>query len=107
MTQRELFFNHIAQTSSAPLALEIVKADGVMLCDADGKEYIDLIGGISVAHLGHRHPQGNTAIQKQIEAYLDHNVYRGVIETPQGQYAEMLTDHLTPSLYSAYVNHTQ
>src|SRR5260221_3782186 len=102
MTQRELFFNHIAQTSSAPLALEIVKADGVMLCDADGKEYIDLIGGISVANVGHRHPKVITAIQKQLEAYLHIMVYGEFIETPQVQYAKLLTDHLPPSLNSVY-----
>jgi acetylornithine/succinyldiaminopimelate/putrescine aminotransferase len=102
MTQRELFFNHIAQTSSAPLALEIVKADGVMLYGADGKEYIDLIGGISVANMGHRHPKVIAAIQKQLEAYLHIMVYGEFIETPQVQYAKLLTDHLPISLNSVY-----
>ena len=51
--QRELFLKHVAQTSPAPLALEITKAAGTMLYDAAGKEYIDLIGGISVANTGH------------------------------------------------------
>ncbi|MBL7732233.1 MAG: aspartate aminotransferase family protein, partial [Chitinophagaceae bacterium] len=50
MTQRELFLRHVGQTSPAPMALEIVKADCCTLIDAAGKEYIDLIGGISVAN---------------------------------------------------------
>jgi len=102
MTQRELFFNHLAQTSSSPLALEIVKAEGCLLYDASGKEYIDLIGGISVANVGHRHPKVITAIQKQLEAYLHIMVYGEFIETPQVQYAKLLTDHLPPSLNSVY-----
>jgi 4-aminobutyrate aminotransferase-like enzyme len=57
MNLRRLFLQHIAQTSSAPLTLEIVKAEGCELTDASGKKYIDLIGGISVANVGHRHPK--------------------------------------------------
>src|SRR6266496_6175986 len=102
MNQRELFLRHIAQTSSAPLALEIVKAEGCLLYDANGKEYIDLIGGISVANMGHRHPKVIAAIQKQLEAYLHIMVYGEFIETPQVQYAKLLTDHLPPTLNSVY-----
>jgi acetylornithine/N-succinyldiaminopimelate aminotransferase len=102
MNQRELFLQHIAQTSPTPLALEIVKAEGVILYDAKGKEYIDLIGGISVANIGHRHPKVIVAIQKQLEAYLHIMVYGEFIETPQVQYAKLLTDHLPASLNSAY-----
>jgi 4-aminobutyrate aminotransferase-like enzyme len=49
LNQRELFLQHIAQTSPSPLAFEIAKAEGCLLYDVNGKEYIDLIGGISVA----------------------------------------------------------
>ena len=64
MTNRQLFLNHVAQTSAAPICLEIVKAEGCRLFDADGKEYIDLIGGISVCNVGHRHPKVIEAIKK-------------------------------------------
>lgn len=102
MTQRELFLRHIAQTSPAPLALEIVKADCCTLYDAAGKEYIDLIGGISVANVGHRHPKVIEAIQKQLDAYLHIMVYGEFIESPQVQYAKLLTDNLPASLSSVY-----
>jgi 4-aminobutyrate aminotransferase-like enzyme len=46
-TARQLFLNHVGQTSEAPLCLNIVKATGCYMWDADGKAYIDLIGGIS------------------------------------------------------------
>ena len=102
MNQRELFLRHVAQTSAAPLALEIVKAEGTILYDVQGKEYIDLIGGISVANVGHRHPKVIGAIQKQLDAYLHIMVYGEFVETPQVQYAKLLTDHLPHSLNSVY-----
>jgi acetylornithine/N-succinyldiaminopimelate aminotransferase len=102
LNQRELFLRHVAQTSAAPLALEIIKAEGVNLYDVNGKEYIDLIGGISVANVGHRHPKVIEAIKKQLDAYLHIMVYGEFIQTPQVQYAKLLTDHLPPSLNCVY-----
>ena len=92
----------MAQTSPAPLALEIIKAEGALLYDAGGKEYIDLIGGISVANVGHRHPTIIDAIQRQLDAYLHIMVYGEFVETPQVKYAKLLTDHLPASLNSVY-----
>lgn len=102
MNQRELFLRHIGQTSPAPLALEIVKADCCTLYDAEGKEYIDLIGGISVANIGHRHPKVIEAIQKQLDAYLHIMVYGEFVEAPQVQYAKLLIGHLPASLNAVY-----
>jgi len=102
LNQRELFLRHVGQTSTAPLALEIVKAEGVNLHDVNGKEFIDLIGGISVANIGHRHPKVIEAIKKQLDAYLHIMVYGEFVEAPQVQYAKMITDHLPPSLNSVY-----
>jgi len=84
------------------MAFEIAKAEGCLLYDVNGKEYIDLIGGISVANVGHRHPKVIEAIQKQLDAYLHVMVYGEFIETPQVQYAKLLTDHLPASLNSVY-----
>ena len=102
MNQRELFLRHVAQTSTAPLALEIVKAEAALLWDVNGKEYIDLIGGISVANTGHRHPKVIDAIKDQLDAYLHIMVYGEFVETPQVQYAKLLTDHLPSSLDAVY-----
>ena len=99
---RELFLRHVGQTSTSPLALEIVKAEGANLYDVSGKEYIDLIGGISVANIGHRHPKVIEAIKKQLDAYLHIMVYGEFVEAPQVQYAKLITDHLPPSLNSVY-----
>lgn len=102
MNNRQLFLQHLAQTSTAPLALEIVKAEGCELWDASGKKYIDLIGGISVANVGHRHPKVVAAIQKQLEAYMHIMVYGELVQSPQVQYARLLTEHLPSSLNSVY-----
>lgn len=73
-----------------------------MLYDVQGKEYIDLIGGISVANIGHRHPKVVEAIKKQLDAYLHVMVYGEFIESPQVQYAKLLTEHLPSSLNTVY-----
>jgi len=102
MNQRALFLQHIAQTSASPLALEITKAAGCYLYDADGKEYLDLIGGISVCNTGHCHPAVVAAIKEQADKYLHILVYGEFIQSPQVQYAKLLTDHLPASLNSVY-----
>lgn len=102
MTNREIFLQHIGQTSKAPLCLEIVKAEGCTLYDVNGKEYIDLIAGISVCNVGHRHPNVIEAIKKQLDAYLHIMVYGELVESPQVQYARLLTSHLPATLNSVF-----
>jgi acetylornithine/N-succinyldiaminopimelate aminotransferase len=102
MNQRELFLRHVGQTSSAPLALEIVKAEGTKMWDKQGKEYIDLISGISVCNVGHRNPNVIAAIHQQLEAYMHVMVYGELIESPQVQYAHQLASHLPEQLNSVY-----
>jgi len=102
VNERELFLKHIAQTSPSPLAFEIAKTEGCLLYDINGKEYIDLIGGVSVANIGHRHPKVIEAIKKQLDTYMHVMVYGEFIESPQVQYAKLLTDHLPSSLNSVY-----
>lgn len=102
MNQREVFLQHIAQTSPAPLALEIVRAKGILLEDKSGKTYMDLIAGISVCNVGHCHPRVVKAIKKQSGQYLHLLVYGEFVETPQVQYAQMITRHLPPGLDCVY-----
>lgn len=102
MTNRQLFLQHLAQTSPAPLALEIVHAEGSCLRDAAGKTYIDLIAGISVCNVGHRHPHVLAAIQTQLNHYMHLLVYGELVQSPQVHYAHLLVQHLPPSLNSVY-----
>ncbi|MBS1496033.1 MAG: aspartate aminotransferase family protein [Bacteroidetes bacterium] len=102
MTNRQLFLSHVGQTSEAPLCLNMVKAEGSYMWDVNGKKYIDLIAGISVCNIGHRHPAVVEAIKKQADEYLHIMVYGELIENPQVAYAKMLTDHLPKSLNSVF-----
>ena len=102
MNTRQLFQQHVAQTSPAPVGLEIVSASGNYLYDADGKKYLDLIGGISVCNIGHGHLQVIAAIKEQAEKYLHVMVYGELIQSPQVQYASLLAAHLPPSLNCVY-----
>lgn len=102
MHLRQIFLQHVAQTSPAPIGLEIIKAEGCSLWDADGKEYIDLIGGISVCNIGHRHPEVVKAIKDQADKYLHLLVYGEIIQSPQVMYAKRLADLLPETLSSVY-----
>ncbi len=102
MNLRQVFLQHVAQTSPAPIAIEIASAKGSYLYDADGKEYLDLIGGISVCNIGHSHPRVIEAVKTQAEKYLHVMVYGETIQSPQTQYAKMLTDHLPGNLNCVY-----
>jgi 4-aminobutyrate aminotransferase-like enzyme len=102
MTQRQLFLNHVGQTSEAPLCFEIVEAKGVQLFDTNGKTHLDLIGGISVCNVGHGNKQVLDAIKKQVDLYLHVMVYGEVIQSPQVQYATALAATLPPQLQSIY-----
>ncbi len=102
MTPRSLFLRHLAQTSDAPLALEIERAEGVWLYEASGKRYLDLIAGIGVSSLGHCHPAVVAAVREQAGKYLHTMVYGEYVLAPQVELARLLTDLLPPSLDSVY-----
>ena len=94
--------NHIGQTSPTPLALEIIKAEGCKLYDVDGKEFIDLIGGISVCNVGHGNKKVIGAINKQMNDYLHVMVNGELVLSPQTNYAKLLIDNLPASLNSVF-----
>ncbi|MCM5530162.1 aspartate aminotransferase family protein [Parasegetibacter sp. NRK P23] len=100
--KRQLFLQHVAQTSPAPLAIDVVKASGCTLWDADGKTYTDLIAGISVCNIGHCHPAVVQAVKEQAETYMHLLVYGELVQTPQVAYAELLANHLPAALDSIY-----
>lgn len=102
MNNRTLFLRHIAQTSPAPLALDIKEAKGIYLTGADGKKYTDLISGISVSNLGHCHPKVVEAVKQQAEKHMYLMVYGEYIQSPQVNLAKALAGQLPSSLHSVY-----
>lgn len=101
-TLRTKFLQHVAQTSGAPLALEIEHAEGIYLYGAENKKYIDLISGIGVSSLGHGNPQVVEAIKTQAEKYMHLMVYGEYVQKPQVQLAEKLCSYLPQQLNSIY-----
>ena len=102
MTPRQMFFSHVAQTSFAPLNIEVVKAKGVYLYGPNGEKYIDTVSGISVANVGHCHPKVVEAVKEQAEKYMHLMVYGEYIEYPQVMLAKKMTELLPPSLNQVY-----
>ncbi len=103
VTNRQLFFQHIAQTSDFPLGLEIERAEGIYLYGQDrDKPYMDLISGIGVSNVGHRHPCVLEAIQNQLDKYLHLMVYGEYVQTSQTQLAHALTQTLPDPLDTVY-----
>ncbi len=103
MNSRELFYRHMAQTSSFPLALEIERAEGMYLYDTNGRKYLDLISGISVSALGHRHPEVIEAVKEQLDRYLHVMVYGEFIQQPQVDLASLLAENLPGELDNVYL----
>jgi putrescine aminotransferase len=103
ISNRLLFQQHLAHTSDFPLLLEIERAEGVFLYSPEGKDYIDLISGIGVSNVGHRHPKVMNAIQEQLDKYLHIMVYGELVQAPQVQLAHALASSLPHPLEVCYL----
>jgi acetylornithine/N-succinyldiaminopimelate aminotransferase len=99
---REAFLRHVAQTSPAPIGLEVVRAEGSWLYTADGRRYLDLIAGIGVSALGHGHPAVLGAIAAQARRHLHVMVYGEYVIEAQVRLAERLTQLLPAPLKCIY-----
>ena len=100
MNNRQLFLSHLAQTTDFPLMIEIEKAEGVFLY---GEKYMDLISGIGVSNIGHRHPNVLAAIHDQLDKYLHLMVYGEYVQQPQTLLAQALVNTLPDSLNNVYL----
>ncbi len=102
ISQRQLFLNNLAQTTDFPLMLEIDYAEGIYLYDTEGKPYMDLISGIGVSNVGHRHPKIIEAIKNQLDKYLHLMVYGEFIQSPQTKAAQKILSTLPHHLNNIY-----
>ena len=57
MNKRQLFLQHLAQTSPSPLLIEVDHSEGMYLYSPEGKSYMDINAGIGVSALGNRNPK--------------------------------------------------
>jgi len=72
-----------------PLVLR--KGRGVSVWGADGKEYLDFVGGVATNVLGHCHPRVVVALQKQAQRLLHVSNYFHI--EPQIRLAKFLVQH--------------
>ncbi|MEO5599732.1 MAG: aspartate aminotransferase family protein [Cyclobacteriaceae bacterium] len=98
----EIFLNKLAQTSPTPFLIPVEKAEGIYLYTPDGKRYTDLISGIAVSVIGHRHPQVIKAIKDQLDKHLHVMVFGEYIQSTPNLLADKLTQLLPPNLNCCY-----
>lgn len=99
---KKIFLTHLAQTSPYPFQIAVDHAEGVYLYSPEGKRYMDLISGIGVSNLGHRHPKVIDAIKKQLDKHLHVMVYGEYIQSTPNLLAKKLADLLPPQLSCSY-----
>jgi acetylornithine/succinyldiaminopimelate/putrescine aminotransferase len=98
----EVFLNKLAQTNNSPFLISVERAEGIYLYSPDGKRYTDLISGIGVSNIGHRHPHVINAIKAQLDKHLHVMVFGEYIQSSSNLLAEKLTSLLPESLNCVY-----
>ena len=99
---QDIFLNNLAQTTDHPYLIIIEKAEGIYLYAPDGKRYMDMISGIGVSNIGHRHPKVIEAIKQQLDKHLHVMVYGEFIQHTPNALAQKLVSLLPPTLNCCY-----
>lgn len=97
-----IFLANIAQTTPHPYGITVERAEGIYLYGPDGKRYTDLISGIGVSSIGHRHPRVVQAIKDQVDKHLHVMVFGEFIQATPNLLAQKLTSLLPESLNCVY-----
>ena len=101
-TDKDTFLNKLAQTTPDPFLINIDRAEGLYLYSPDGTRYADLISGIGVSVIGHRHPKVIQAIKDQVDKHLHVMVYGEFIQSSVNQLAARITSLLPKKLNCCY-----
>ena len=59
-------WSSVVQNNYGTPSIALVKGKGIVVTDADGKQYLDFLGGIATSILGHAHPAIVKAVTKQV-----------------------------------------
>ena len=59
-------WNSVVQNNYGTPSITLTKGKGIVVSDADGKVYLDFLGGIATSILGHAHPAIVKAVTKQV-----------------------------------------
>lgn len=98
----EIFRHRLAQTSPNPFDISVERAEGTYLYSPDGRRYLDMISGIAVTNVGHRHPKVVQAIKDQVDKHLHVMAYGEYIQAPSNLLAEKLASLLPRNLNCSY-----
>lgn len=99
----DFFRAHLGQTSPFPFLIEVDRAEGSFIYDKNGKAYLDMIAGVAVNNIGHRHPKVIDALQAQLDKHLHVMVYGEFIQDAQQALVGQLLRVLPSSLDGVYV----
>ena len=68
MTNKKMLnrWSSVVQNNYGSPTIALVKGKGIVVTDADGKQYLDFLGGIATSILGHAHPAIVKAVTKQV-----------------------------------------
>jgi acetylornithine/succinyldiaminopimelate/putrescine aminotransferase len=102
MDRIEQFIHALGQTNQHPFLIDVERAEGLFIYDKAGKAYADMISGVAVSSIGHRHPKVVQAIKEQVDKHLHVMVYGEFIQDAQLDMATQLTALLPASLNSVY-----
>jgi len=96
------FLRKQGQTNPFPYLIEVDYAEGIYIYDKSGKAYMDMISGVAVNNIGHRHPKVVEAIKNQADKHLHVMVYGEFIQDAPLALANKLTALLPDSLNCVY-----
>lgn len=102
MSAKDDFFKYQAQTTPFPIGVEVSHAEGSFIYDISGKAYADMVSGIAVTNVGHRHPKVIGAIEEQLKKYLHVMPYGEFVQGPQVKLAKKLNAILPEGLDVSY-----
>lgn len=102
MSESQIFKKKLGQTSPFPFLLEIDQAEGIYIYDVNGKAYMDMISGVSVNNIGHRHPKVVEALKNQLDKHLHVMVYGEFVQKAVNGFARELTSILPENLNCVY-----
>jgi acetylornithine aminotransferase len=68
MTNKKMLnrWNTVVQNNYGTPSIALIKGKGIVVTDADGRDYLDFLGGIATSILGHAHPAIVKAVSKQV-----------------------------------------
>jgi len=97
------FRRYQAPTTPYPMSLEVSHAQGSFIYDTSGKQYLDLVAGVSAMPLGHGHPNIKQAITQQLDKYAHVMVYGEFIQNPAVQLCRKLAENMPGDLDMTYL----